>query len=83
MVLAKYTHVIGSKVLISKFSQIGTGSVILPGVIINEGVAIGALSLVRTSLDAWCIYAGNPLKLIKIRQKGLIELSRDFETILL
>ena len=53
--------------------QIGTCSVILPNLTINQGVAIGALSLVRKSLDEWNIYAGNPLKLIKPRNRKLLK----------
>jgi len=79
MVPDDYTHIVGGKVLISRYSQIGAGSIILPGVTINEGVAVGALSLVKSNLDGWNIYAGNPLKLIKPRKKGLLRLVRDFE----
>ena len=68
----EYTNIIGGKVIIKQFSQVGTGSVIMPDLIINIGVAIGALSLVKESLEEWGIYAGNPLKFIKRRNKGLL-----------
>jgi virginiamycin A acetyltransferase len=43
---------------------IGAGSVILDGAIIRRGVVVGACSLVRGALDAYGIYAGNPLRKI-------------------
>ena len=33
-----------------------------PGVTINDGVVVGARSVVVTSLDSWALYAGNPAK---------------------
>jgi acetyltransferase-like isoleucine patch superfamily enzyme len=73
MVPTEFTNVAGGKVIIKKFVQIGAGTVVLPNIIINQGVAIGALSLVSKSLDEWNIYAGNPLKLIKPRNRNLLQ----------
>lgn len=61
-------------VVIKKFSQVGATTVILPNVIIGEGVAVGAMSLVTKSLDAWGIYAGIPAKRIKERTRNLLKL---------
>ncbi len=72
MVDSKYTGVFGGKVLINRYSQIGAGSIILPDVIIGEGTAVGAMSLINKSLECWCIYAGVPAKKIKNRNKGLL-----------
>lgn len=71
MVNQKLTHVTGGKILIKKFSQIGTNSVILPGVNIGEGVATGAMSLINKSLKPWNIYFGIPAKFYKRRKKNL------------
>ena len=76
MVPEQFTKVTGGRVLIKKFSQIGAGSVILPGVTINEGVAVGAMSLVKKDVESWGIYAGNPLRLIRVRERGMIELEK-------
>lgn len=70
-----YRNVIQEKVCIGKHVIIGTGCTILPGVIIGEGVAVGAMSLVKESLDAWTIYAGIPCK--KIRDRS--QLAKSFE----
>jgi galactoside O-acetyltransferase len=74
MINQKYTNVIGGSVFINKFVQVGAGCVILPNLTINEGVAIGAMSLVNKSLKEWCIYTGIPAKFIKIRSKKILEL---------
>jgi len=68
------TNVTGGKVLIKRYSQIGAGCIIFPDLTIENGVAVGAMSLVRHSLKEWCIYAGIPTKKIKDRNKGLLKL---------
>ena len=55
-----------------------SGTVILPNLIIGEGTAVGALSLVKKNLEEWSIYAGNPIKKIKDRSKKLLELEEQF-----
>lgn len=78
MVPEEFRHVIMGKVHIKKFVQVGARSVILPGVTLEEGVAVGALSLVNKSLEAWKIYAGIPARMIKDRDKNLVELAKNF-----
>ena len=73
MVEKKFTNVTGGKVLIKKYSQIGAGSIILPNLTLEEGVAVGAMSLVNRSLSCWGIYAGIPVKRIKERNNGLLK----------
>lgn len=73
MSVKELTNVTGGKVLIKKYSQIGAGSVILPNLTIEEGVALGAMSLVKKTLTEWGIYAGIPAVRIKERTKGLLE----------
>ncbi len=72
MIDKKYTNVIGGKVLIKKYSQLGCNCVILPSVTINEGVAVGAMSLIIQDLEPWKIYVGVPTRYIKERSKGLL-----------
>lgn len=57
---------------------VGAGSVILPDVEIGTGSSVGALSLVRTSVAPWGVYAGNPLRRLKARSQNLLELERKF-----
>lgn len=75
----KFRKTIKGQVLLKKHAIIGTGTTILPGVIIGEGVGVGAMSLVAKSLDDWKIYAGVPCKEIKERSKQLLDLEKEFE----
>lgn len=67
-------NVAHAPVRLGKHVIVGSGSVILPGVTIAEGVAIGALSLVKRDCLAFGIYAGSPAKRIKERSRALLEL---------
>ncbi len=75
---SQYTGVTHADVLLGKHVIVGCGSVILPGVTIEEGVAIGALSLVTKDCEAFGIYAGNPARRIKERSRDLLELEAAF-----
>ena len=72
MVPADKTNVTGGKVKIGKYAIIGAGSVILPDLVIGEGVAVGAMSLVNKSLDPWMIYGGVPVRVIRERSRKLL-----------
>jgi acetyltransferase-like isoleucine patch superfamily enzyme len=74
----KYKFIKKGKVIINEHVIIGAGSVILPNVIIGEGSAVGALSLITTNLDSWTIYYGNPLKKLTKRVKKLLEKKEEF-----
>jgi acetyltransferase-like isoleucine patch superfamily enzyme len=69
----KYKNVHHKSVVINNYSIIGANTIILPGVQILEGVAVGALSLVNKSLDEWSVYAGVPAKKIKVRSRQLLQ----------
>ena len=56
---------------------IGSASIILPGVTIAEGSTVGALSLVKTDLDAWGIYAGVPARRLRDRSRALLALEEQ------
>lgn len=70
----KLTNVQHGPVYIGKHVIIGAGSTVLPNIVIGEGAAIGALSLVNKNCESFRIYAGNPIKYIKERSKKLLEL---------
>ncbi|MEZ5730168.1 MAG: acyltransferase [Burkholderiaceae bacterium] len=74
----EFTGVSDAEVFLGKHVIVGAGSVILPGVTLREGVAIGALSLVGENCDEFSIYAGSPARRIKARKKDLLELERVF-----
>ncbi|MFZ1829926.1 MAG: acyltransferase [Candidatus Competibacteraceae bacterium] len=73
-----FTHVDHRPVVLERHVIVGSGSVILPGVTIGEGSAVGALCLVAKDLEAFGMYAGSPLKRIKARSQGLLELEKPY-----
>ena len=74
----KYRRVATANVIIKKHVIVGAGAVILPGVQIGEGVAVGALSLIRKDCQPFFLYAGVPAKRIKERKRDLLEKERAF-----
>lgn len=56
---------------------VGCTSVILPGVTVGEGCAVGAMSLCAKSLEPWGICAGIPARRIKERGRKLLELEKQ------
>lgn len=75
MVPCEFTDVTHADVLIGKHTIIGSGSVILPGVTLEEGVAIKALSLVAKSCSAFGIYSGT--RRIGERERQLLDLEKQ------
>ncbi len=72
MEAAKYRAVIKQRILIQDYCVIGCNSVLLPGAVLFEGVAVGALSLVKGTLKSFGIYGGNPCRLIKKRKTDFL-----------
>lgn len=72
-------HMQTGKIIIERHALIGAGSVVMPGVTIGEGVAVGAMSFVNKSLEPWGVYAGIPAKRIKDRSKKMLELQVEYE----
>ncbi len=64
-------------VIVRRHGLIGAGSVILPGVTVGEGSAVGALSFVNCSLEAWGVYAGAPARRIRDRAKDITALEEE------
>lgn len=78
MVPAEFTGVTQVDVTVGRHVVIGSGSVILPGVTLEQGVAIGALSLVKHSCREFSIHAGTPARQIGERRRDLLERERAF-----
>jgi galactoside O-acetyltransferase len=57
---------------IGRHAIIGANSVVLPGITIGDGVAIGANSLVNKDCEPWTIYVGSPARAIRNRPKEKI-----------
>ena len=60
-------------VTIGRHVIVGCGSVILPGVTLGEGVAIGSLTLVKKDCAPFSIHSGNPARCVGERSRQLLD----------
>jgi acetyltransferase-like isoleucine patch superfamily enzyme len=74
----RYKHETKAPILIKRHSIVGTCSVILPGVTLAEGTAVGAMSMVTKSTEPWSIYFGIPAKRLKARRQNLLEFEQQY-----
>jgi acetyltransferase-like isoleucine patch superfamily enzyme len=75
---AKYKSEVFLQVILEKQVIVGTNSVIFPGVIVAEGCALGAMTLLNKSTEPWGVYVGSPASRIKERKKNLLILEKKF-----
>jgi galactoside O-acetyltransferase len=75
---AKFRNIDVAPVKIGKHVIVGAGAVILPGVHIGTGAAIGALSLVKADCQEFGIYFGAPAKKIAERSRQILEQEKTF-----
>lgn len=73
----QFTDVTHADVLLGKHVIIGSGSVVLPGISLEDGVAVGALSMVTKDCQAFGIYGGAPARRIGKRKRDLLELEEQ------
>lgn len=77
LVKEEYIHDIGMKIVIEDLVIIGAGSVILPGGILREGAAVGAMSLIKSEVPSYHIYAGAPAKFLRERSRSMLKYLED------
>ena len=72
----KYLNVDVAPVLLGRHAIIGAGSIVLPGVILSEGTAVGAMTLIKRGFktDDWAVYFGAPARKVADRSKALLAL---------
>lgn len=69
---------VSAPVRIARHAIIGCGSVVLPGVTVAEGTAIGSMGLCNKTTEAWSIYTGIPAQKSGTRKKELLSLEQEF-----
>lgn len=74
----EFTNVQSANVRLKRHVIVGSGSVLLPGITLEEGAAVGALSLVHKSCAEFAIYSGNPARKIADRKRDLLLLEQKF-----
>jgi len=67
-----YRKPVRSFVTIHKHAIVGANTVILPGVTIGEGAAIGSNSLITKDCEPWTVYVGSPARSIRERPSTTI-----------
>jgi acetyltransferase-like isoleucine patch superfamily enzyme len=75
---AKYKKEKKEAIYIKKHVIVGAGSYILPGVTLEEGTSVGAMSLILASTKPWMVYVGIPACAIKNRKKDLLVLEKQY-----
>jgi len=74
----KYKNEKFAKVVLERHVIVGAGATIMPGVVVKEGCAIGAMALLVKSTESWGIYAGIPATRVKKRKQDLLGLEEKF-----
>ena len=74
----EFTNVKSRPVSIGRHVIIGAGTVVLPGVTISDGAAVGAVSLVTKDVPAHEIHGGVPAKKVGARKTDLYALEARF-----
>ena len=72
----EFLKIAKGRVTMGRHVVVGAGSIVLPGCAIAEGTTVGALSLVKSSLPEWGIYAGVPVRRLRDRSRDLLALER-------
>lgn len=74
-----YRIPVRSFVHVGRHAIVGANSVILPGVTVGEGAAIGAGSVVTKDCKPWTVHAGAPCRALKPRPRArMLELEAEF-----
>lgn len=74
----KFKNVAKASVHIKRHCIVGVSSVVFPGVTLEEGTSVGAMSLVTKSTEAWSVYFGVPAKRLKARKQDMLMLEEHY-----
>jgi galactoside O-acetyltransferase len=69
-------NVTDAPVVVGRHAIVGAGSVVLPGVTIGVGAAVGSLTLVREDVEEFATVVGAPARRVGTRKRGVLELER-------
>ena len=73
----KYRKTFPMSVTFEKHALVASHSMVMPGVTLGEGCAVGAMSLVLKDVEPWAIVAGIPAKKMKERKQNLLKLENQ------
>jgi galactoside O-acetyltransferase len=75
---ARFKRETKAPIRIGKHSIVGAASLVFPGVVLAEGTAVGAMTMVTKSTEPWSVYFGVPAKKIKQRRRDLLVLEAEY-----
>lgn len=75
----EYTNLRAGAVTLREHVIVGSGSVIMPDLLLDLGSCVGALSFISKSTKAWGVYAGRPASKIADRSRDLLALQSELE----
>ncbi len=75
---AAYKSENSQPITIGRHAILGTGSIVLPGVTIGDGVSAGAATVFLKDAEEWSIYVGSPARRLKERSKELLKLEAKY-----
>ena len=81
-ILDEFTGVKDAIVTLGRHVIVGAGSVVLPGATLEDGVAVGALSLISGRCREFGVYFGAPAKRVSERKRNLLSLEDEFLALL-
>ena len=65
-------------VRIGRHAILGTGTIVLPGCDVGDGVSTGAGTVVTQPLEEWTIYVGQPARPVGPRSRSLLNLEAEY-----
>ncbi len=75
----KYRVLQSESVRIKKHAIIGASSIVLPGVTVETGTAVGTMTLINKNTEEWTINVGIPFKKVKDRNRTILELEEELK----
>ena len=64
-------------VVVEDYVTLGTNVIVMPGVTLAEGTAVGAGAIITRSTEPWGFYFGSPARKMKTRSKKLLEYAKE------
>jgi putative colanic acid biosynthesis acetyltransferase WcaF len=59
-------------IVVSRYAWVCARASVMPGVTVAEGAVLGLAAVASKDLDAWQVYAGNPARRVRERQRHVI-----------
>lgn len=66
-------RVSAAPVMVAPHALVGCGSVVLPGVVVGRGSAVGALSLIKRDVEPFTVVAGVPARQVGVRDRERLQ----------